>query len=459
MARMMRAIRSGAAGAAMVLWAGAAIAAPVPQDAQQVSPDDREAPEDYGWIDRADALWDAIGDAPPDYSFAFDDGESRGEPWAWETADGYWIVVEDTPEGMRSYYFEPNAEGPFLAREADYSFGYDDGEIAMVYDAGGGALPRAEGAAHFDEGEALYDRGVALRRAVRQRNWQPVDTTAWVDVSLVLIGLQNQWDEGRRRHPGWRRHRDLPNVIAWHNRWDSEHRRRADASERFRRWREGGYQGKPPGRPGGWAHGPHGPGRADGQPGRPGGRPHRPAVPITGPDSGPIAAARPANDVPRETGERPVRGPLPRGKLSDGPAEAVTGAPPTRPGRGKWRGGDGRPGRDRGDGAQPVAAAPTPVVAPAAPATRPVPVPRPAFRPRPSTDAQGAGFQRPPRPAFTPRERPVSAAPAAASPQRPAYTPPPQQRPASAPAPRPPAPRSAPPPRPAKLDRGDTDKP
>jgi hypothetical protein len=453
MARMMWAIRGGAAGLAMALWSSAAIAAPVRQDAQQVASDDREAPEDYGWIDRADALWDAIGDAPPDYSFAFDDGE----PWAWETADGYWVIVENAPEGMRSYYFEPNAEGPFLAREPEYSFGYDESDIAMVYDAGGGALPRAEGAAHFDEGDALYDRGVALRRAVRQRNWQPVDTTAWVDVSLVLIGLQHQWDEGRRRHPGWRRHRDLPNVIAWHRRWDSEHRRRADGSERFRRWREGGYQGKPPGRPGGWVHGPQRPGRPDGQPGRTGWRP-RPAVPITGPDAGPIAARPPASAAPVDAIERPARGPRPGGKLSDGPAEAAAGAPPTRPGRGTWRGRDGRPGRDRSDAAQPAPAAPAPVVTPAVPAARPAPGPRPWFRPRPSADAQpgqGAGVPRPARPAFTPRERPGSVSPAAAAaPQRPAYTPPPQ-RPASAPAPRVSTPRPAPPPRPAKIDRPD----
>ncbi|WP_213982494.1 hypothetical protein, partial [Sphingomonas sp. dw_22] len=225
MARLMRAIRSGAAGAAIALWAGAAMAAPVPQDAgQQVSSDDSEAPEDYAWIDRADALWDAIGDAPPDYSFAFEDGE----PWAWETEDGYWIVVEDTPDGMLSYYFEPGAEGPFLVREAERSFGYDGGDVAMVYDAGGGALPQAEGGAYLDEGDELYDRGVRLHAMLGERNWQPVDTTAWVDTSFVLIGLQNQWYLGRRRHIGWQRHRALPQVIAQHRRWDGEHRRRTD---------------------------------------------------------------------------------------------------------------------------------------------------------------------------------------------------------------------------------------
>jgi len=454
MAQMMRAIRGGAAGVAMALWAGAALAAPVPQEVQdaQVAPDDREAPEDYDWIDRADALWDAIGDAPPDYSFAFD----NGEPWAWETADGYWIIVENGPEGMVSYYFEPNAEGPFLAREPEYSFGYDRGDVAMVYDAGGGALPRAEGAAHLDDGEALYDRGVALRRAVRQRDWRPVDTTAWVDVSLVLVGLQHRWDEGRWRHPGWRRHRDRPNVIAWHRRWDSEHRRRADASERFRRWREGGYQGRPPGRPDGWVHGPRRPGRPDGQAGRPGWHPRRPVAPVTGPQPGPVVARPPA---PVDTAERPARDPRPGGRFSDRPAEAVNGVAPQRPARGNWRRGEGRPGRDRGAAAQPVAAVPTPAPVQGAPATRPLP----EFRPRPSAEGRperGGDFQRPPRPAFAPRERPVfasPAAPAAAPAQRPAYTPPP--RPASAPAPRVSAPRPAPPPRPTKIDRGESSPP
>lgn len=441
MARMMRAIRSGAAGAAILLWTGAAIAAPVPQDAQFAS-SDSEAPQDYDWIDRADALWDAIGDAPPDYSFAFDNdgsgGGTRGEPWAWETADGYWIVVEDGPEGMRSYYFEPNAEGPFLARGPQNSFGYTDGEIAMVYDAGGGALPRAQGAAYLGEGEALYDRGVRLRRAVRQRDWQPVNTAAWVDLSFVLIGLRDQWDEGRRRHPGWRRHRELPHVSAWHRRWDGEHRRRIDGAERFRRWREGGYQGRPPGRPGGWVHGPR-PGRGDGQAGRPGQQPPRRWTRPTGPQPAPTIVTRPP--APNDAIERPARGPQPRGKLSDGPVVDPAGAaPPVRPGRGTWRGGDRRPGRDRADAAPP-GRAPTPPVATPVPATQP---PQPA-RPRPVFGSRPVA---PTAPAFT---RP--AAPAASPPPRPAFSPPPQ-RPASAPAPRPSAPRAAPP-RPAKLNRGE----
>jgi len=453
MARLMRAIRSGAASAAILFWTGAAIAAPPAQDAQQVA-GDRESPEDYGWIDRADALWDAIGSAPPDYSFAFDDGQSRGEPWAWETSDGYWIVVEDTPQGMRSYYFAPDAAGPFLAREAENSFGYDDddGEVAMVYDAGGGALPRAQGAAYIDEGEALYDRGVRLLRVLRQRNWEPVNTTAWVDLSFVLIGLQHQWDEGRNRHAGWRRHRELPRVIAEHRRWDSEQRRRADAAERFRRWRAGGFQGKPPGRPGGWVQGPHRPSRPDGQVGRPGRW-----TPATGPQPLPTNLSGPPQPPRRAPGSR-----IPPGKVTNTPvdndvADPVAVAPaPARPDRSGGRAGGNRPWRDRGVGARPAPVVPAaPVVA--APAAQPPAPTRPIFRPRPTADGAPARGQGATRPAFTPRQRPAPPAAGAGAPQRPT-TAPPAQRPAAAPAPRPAAPRPAPPPRPPKIDRGDSGK-
>src|SRR4051812_44690565 len=61
----------------------------------------------YGFIDRADSLWEAIGDAPPDFAFQFE----GAEPWAWETQDGHRIVVEEAPAGMQSYYFAPGASG------------------------------------------------------------------------------------------------------------------------------------------------------------------------------------------------------------------------------------------------------------------------------------------------------------------------------------------------------------
>ena len=90
----------------------------------------------YALIDEADALAEAIGDAPPDYEFAFD----SGRPWAWEGGDGWLTVAETLPVGVRYYYFAPGQSQPFLVREPGYSFGYRGGDFVTAYDAAGRIL-------------------------------------------------------------------------------------------------------------------------------------------------------------------------------------------------------------------------------------------------------------------------------------------------------------------------------
>ena len=209
--RMIRlAMLTGAAlalpGTAMA--AGGAVPAIAKAAGQQAA---EQSAEDYEWIDRADALWDAIGDAPPDFAFSFE----GAEPWAWQTADGYTIIVEDAGTGgIRSYYFAPGARGPFLAVEPGMSFGYDAGRLAMVYDADGEAAPRAEFADYDDPAEDLYDRGVRLHDALAGRDYRPVDTQAWIDASPYLFSFIQVWDGGYNRYPGWARYRARSDAAA-----------------------------------------------------------------------------------------------------------------------------------------------------------------------------------------------------------------------------------------------------
>ncbi len=251
-------------GAALALpGAGAAMAAPGAGMGQSVP----QSADDYQWIDQADALWDAIGDAPPDFAFAFE-GQ---EPWAWQTTDGYTIIVEDAGAGgIRSYYFAPGATGPFLAVEPGMSFAYVRGRLAMVYDADGEAAPRAEFGDYDDAAGNLHARAVRLREALAGRDYRPVDTDAWIDASPYLLSFIQVWDSGRSRYPGWSRYHERSDAAAWRRRFDAEQRRRREAAERFRHWRQGGFQGPPPGRF-------HPPGRGPHAPGRPGaGRPPQP---------------------------------------------------------------------------------------------------------------------------------------------------------------------------------------
>ncbi|UYY79077.1 hypothetical protein [Sphingomonas sp. R1] len=470
--------------------------------------DDGAAHDDYRWIDRARALWDAVGDSPPDYGFAFD----GGNPVAWELRDGYWVVVEERAEGARSYFFAPGERGPFLIRETDRSFAYQDGHVAAVYDGGGTLLPRYLAARSLDEGEALFRRGRRVRDALLDRQWEPVDTGSWVNLNLFFVGIDQRWDSGwRYRNDGF--------ALAEQQRWAQERARRAAMAAAFARWRNGGFQGAPPpGLGGRWEHRPR-PGRPPvaGQPGRPpvqpqpgAGRPDRPWMwgglpggagsvrpgrpssgdvrPGQGPGAIPTPNGTPGTGLPPVggrpgwQGERPGNAGRPRPPRGDGegvrpqrpdgesPPTAEAPRPPaegTRPGwqgarpeggaprpgwtRPGWSGGD-RP--DRPDRPQrPAEPASPPVAAPAAPPAQPAPPP-PA---RESGERRGGGWMSPgwvrqARPdgsggdAPRPSFRPPAArAEGEPAPRRPSFTPPPPPAQQVAPPP-PPAPRPAPPP-------------
>ncbi|RYD45777.1 MAG: hypothetical protein EOP60_20135, partial [Sphingomonadales bacterium] len=152
--------------AAMVAVLGLPVAVVPAAAATQRAP--AAAGNDYRWIDRADALWEAIGDAPPDFTFSF-----QGlEPWAWQTADGHVIVVEDAGAqgGIRSYYFAPGAVTPFLTVEPGASFGFTGIKVAMVYGPDGGVLPKAKWGKRPARGLSLFARAKLIKRAMdRQR--------------------------------------------------------------------------------------------------------------------------------------------------------------------------------------------------------------------------------------------------------------------------------------------------
>jgi len=412
-----------------------------------------ESPDEYRFIDRADSLWETIGDAPPDNAFAFE----GAEPWAWELADGHRIVVEDAGDGMRSYYFAPGDEGPFLAVRPGMSFGFDGEAVAVVYGPDGGAMPREVGAAHLGEGVELYARGRLLLRAMLQKQWRAVDSQAWIDASPLLWSSFQIWDEGKRRHPGWGRHRDQWRDAEWRRRLEAERLRRRGLADAFRRWREGGFQGPPPGhwhKPGAGAGRPDRPDRPGGA--TPGARPprqpgqwHRPggAGRPPRPDAG-----QPAPSWPRGPRRPPKLDPTDSGTVAPDTPQTLPAPAPDRPRRPGW-GGRPRPGRDgaaQPDGSVPPTPVPTPQAQPGRMPprwTRPEGS-RPGWR-RPPPAADGAAT---PSPAPAPRRNWSADAPSPTprrnwSPDapRPQRSAPPSQPSSTSNAP---APRAAPPPAP-----------
>jgi hypothetical protein len=421
---------------------------------------DAEGESSYRWIDRAHALWDTLGDAPPDYSFRFD----GGTPVAWELRDGYWVVAEDQSEGARTYFFAPGERGPFLVREADRSFGYQDDNVAAVYDGGGRLVPRDAGVRWIDEGERLYQRGRRLRNALLDRQWDAVDTTSWGDMNLFFVGIDPGWDSG------WQ-YRSSNFAFADQQRWAAERARRAAMAAAFARWRTGGFQGPPP--PGlgqHWQHRPPRPGRpphagptpgqpvpppGTGKPGRPwmwggvpGQRPNRPDRPQGG--------TRPASPPPGTVTTTPGPGSVTPGQPPASAAPAWSAGAPrpdgwgARPPRGD---GNGRPNwqgpRPGWSGSRPSAATPQPAAPPAA-----VPTPVAPAAPANPGPRRGGGWMSPgwmrqarpegagtplPRPAFQP---PTARPAAAAAPSRPSPPPAATAAPAAGPRPVPPAVRA-----------------
>ncbi len=77
------------------------------------------ASDRYAFADRAYAMTSAFGDAPPDYTFNYGNGQ---RPWVWRGDDQSMRVAEALPGGgYRYYYYEPRSRTPCLVRDPDYS--------------------------------------------------------------------------------------------------------------------------------------------------------------------------------------------------------------------------------------------------------------------------------------------------------------------------------------------------
>jgi hypothetical protein len=197
--------------------------------------------EDYAWIDRADMLYDTIGDAPPDYGFEYD----GVEPWAWETAGGYQVFAEPVYGGYRYYYYEPEADSPFLVRDPYYSYGYGDGRLVAVY-RGGRPLGRAEAILQADAAARYFARARALRGADHDVDRRPVEAISWARQRPAFVQARREWTQARERDPAWRQWRDREPAGPALRNLQAEQQVRAAAAQRFDQWQHQGLRGPAP---------------------------------------------------------------------------------------------------------------------------------------------------------------------------------------------------------------------
>ena len=199
-------------------------ATPRPRIARVVNPRDR-----YAYADQANAMSYGMGDAPPDYTFDY----NGARPWVWRSDDDAVRVVEPVGDGDRYYYYQPGQDYPYLVRDADYAYGFDNGALVVIYDREGRVMPpdfierRADYAGRY-----LY-RGRDLYDAARQRPREAVAASNWAARSVVLAGELALWASLQNRTPDWRdyhaEHEDQQRAA-----WDQErYRRQAEAARTY----------------------------------------------------------------------------------------------------------------------------------------------------------------------------------------------------------------------------------
>ena len=265
----------------------------------------RQGRDRYGYTDRAYAMSRAFGDTPPDYTVDYD----GTRPWVWRSDDGSYRVVEQLPDGQRTYYYERGADRPFYITDPDGGYAYDGGQLVGLYGPDGAPLPdnyarqRAENAARY------YDRSAAVFRAVQYNRRQAAYADEWRARRAALAEQQQRWDQERTRDSDW---------SAWHDEhqqdedrdWQAEQNRRAayavaigaaavgvaallshDHGDGGQNYGGQNYAGPPPAnRPGNGAPMPAGGGYAQ--------RPNQPGAPAGSRDAGHYQQQPPAPQQP-----------------------------------------------------------------------------------------------------------------------------------------------------------------
>lgn len=227
-------------------------APPAPPPAPPVQPPEPLGPPAaaFIWIDMADSLAEAIGDAPPDYTFRYDGIDS----WAWTTRGGETLIVEPGREGVIQYYYRGRSSAPYLVRTDAYSYAFDGPNLVQIYDHRGNLFTGQSGWRQRDETSRYFSRGRALlSAALRSRSWSGDAALGWYSLFHSgnygwngASGWRGDWRGDWRRRPDWRTFEYERSGQMPPRHLEDEKRRRKDAAWRYDRWRRDGARGAPP---------------------------------------------------------------------------------------------------------------------------------------------------------------------------------------------------------------------
>jgi hypothetical protein len=230
-------LTTGAATAPVLAPTGAALpAAPTPKIVRVANPS-----EQYAYVDQAQAFGAALGSAPPDYGFDYD----GVRPWVWRASDDSARVVEPVDGGYRYYYFRPGASYPYFIQDPQYGYGFDGGQLVVVYDARGNALPPRYSEAQADYAGRYLARARALYEASLQSQRKSVIAANWAARREAIDAQDAEWASARAQDDAWRAYHDAHEAQT-QNYWQAEHARRDAAAQQFNDWRSADYRGPPP---------------------------------------------------------------------------------------------------------------------------------------------------------------------------------------------------------------------
>jgi hypothetical protein len=184
----------------------------------------------YAFADRAYDMATAFGDAPPDYTFDYGEGE---RPWVWRGDDRSMRVAEPLPDGGdRYYYYEPDAELPYLVWDSDYRYGYDDGVLVVIYDRQGRPLPPDYLDRQASVAGRLLARARAIYEASQHRQRLAVAQAHWAARRNEIDAERERWAESQAANEEWRAYHAMhgPQEQAH---WEAERYRREAQAARF----------------------------------------------------------------------------------------------------------------------------------------------------------------------------------------------------------------------------------
>ncbi|MDQ2878814.1 MAG: hypothetical protein M3R41_07045, partial [Pseudomonadota bacterium] len=117
----------------------------------------------YAYAEDAYDFGNVVHGAPPDYTF----DDNGVEPLAWQGYDNSRTFAEPVDGGYRYYYYRPGEEEPYFIRDPDYGYGYDDGQLAVVYAHDGAIVPYDDYGPRLDHAGRYLARADALYAASR----------------------------------------------------------------------------------------------------------------------------------------------------------------------------------------------------------------------------------------------------------------------------------------------------